>query len=181
MSNLESTIIEASILVLVGIGGVQYGFRRGNDLERDESNRLKKVARWIGPALIIFGVFVFFARGDRAPPTARELVSQIKSKLSVPVQIDADTRLDDIRAVSDREVEYQMTITTRTDAELRDQRFAEVLEFSISAGACSDSDNLTLLRAGFHLTLSYTSSDGHKVSSITVVPDDCATQLRESK
>jgi len=105
---------------------------------------------------------------------AAGVASGIKAKMKLPVQIDDDTRLDDVRAISKKELGYFLTLTRMTKAQAdANGAFANLLESSLRGGACQNPNYLTIFKAGLSVQVTYASSDAVEVRKIVMVPKDC--------
>jgi hypothetical protein len=105
---------------------------------------------------------------------AASVASGIKAKMTLPVQIDGDTRLDDVRAISKKELGYFLTLTRMTKAQAdANGAFANLLESSLRGAACQNPSYLTIFKAGLSLRMTYSSSDQVEVRKIVIVPKDC--------
>ncbi len=93
--------------------------------------------------------------------------------MKLPVAVDDDTRLDDVRAISKKELGYFLTLTKLTKAQLDGSQIGKQLESGLRAGACQNPDYLKLLKAGIALRVIYQTRDQADVTQIAVVPKDC--------
>jgi hypothetical protein len=126
-------------------------------------------------AALFAGAFLLFAGGPACrQPDADALARNMKAKMPLPHKIDDDTRLDDVRGISQKELGYFMTLTRMTKAQSdANPTFANLLESTIRGGACQNPNYVTLMKAGFGVRLTYTSSDGAEVKTFAIVPKDC--------
>lgn len=107
-------------------------------------------------------------------PDADALAKGMKAKMPLPHKIDDDTRLDDVRGTSKKELGYFMTLTHMTKAQAdANPAFGNLLESNLRGGACQNQNYVTLMKAGFTVRLTYSSSDGATVREIVMVPKDC--------
>lgn len=169
---INTSAIEAAIPVAAGVVSLVLGFRRagGNPVSSDKTKRL---LRWLGPALIAFGVLLFVTGGKSESANAREIVAGMKAKMKLPVRVDDVTRLDDVRATSGTEIGYFLTLTSVTQAQLGEDSLAQRLESSLRGGACENPDYLKLLKAGLSVRVTYTTADAREVVQVAIAPGDC--------
>jgi hypothetical protein len=105
-------------------------------------------------------------------PDAAALAASIKAKMKVPVDVDGETRLDDVRALSKKELGYFLTLTKATKATI-DPNFGKLLETNLRAGACQNPNYVTLMKAGFTVSVAYRTQDQADVVRIVLAPKDC--------
>lgn len=116
---------------------------------------------------------LLFANGCRSrTPDAAELAASMKAKMKLPVDVDGETRLDDVRALSTKELGYFLTLTKATKATI-DPGFGKLLETNLRAGACQNPNYVTLMKAGFTVSVAYQTQDRSDVVRIVLAPKDC--------
>lgn len=173
MPDLDLSTLEAVIPLIVGIAAMLLGFRRWSGAGRPRSRGARRALRWVGPVLIAFAIFMFISGRRSQPAQAEAIVAGIKAKMHLPVQVDADTRLDDVRALSRSEVGYLLTLTTTTRAQLAASPLARQLESNLRDTACRNPDYATLFKAGISLHVSYRTSEGAPGVEVALAPKDC--------
>ena len=174
MPNFTPSALEAALPLLAGVVAILVGFSRASGTDTAPSERAKKVLRWVGPALIAFGIFLLLASLTHRPPiTAGGIVNSMKAQLSLPMRVDDDTRLDDVRALSETEIGYFLTLTTTSKAQLPGNPLAQQLQEHIKGGACQNPDYEKLLTAGISLRIAYETQDHAEVTQVVVTPADC--------
>jgi hypothetical protein len=104
---------------------------------------------------------------------AGAVAAGMKAKMKLPVQVDDDTRLDDVRALSKTELGYFMTLTRMTKAQADAAAIAKPLEANLRGNACKDANYAKLFRAGLALRITYQSQDQAEVVSVVMLPKDC--------
>jgi hypothetical protein len=126
------------------------------------------------PALLA-AAFLFVTGGFACrSPDADALAKGMKAKMPLPLKVDDDTRLDDVRGISKKELGYFMTLTRMTKSQAdADPTFRNLLESNIRGSACQNPNYVTLMKAGFTVRLTYTSSDGAEVRTFAIAPKDC--------
>lgn len=176
MPHIDSSAIEAVIPLVGGMMGMLFGYKK-TDVANRQAEKTKRIFRWTGPALIVFAVFLF-ARGCATSPAAdaeaAAIAHGIKTKMKLPVQVDDDTRLDDVRAISKNELGYFLTLTRTMKSELAANPIGARLESNLRGGACQDPNYVKLFKAGISLRMTYQTQDETEVARIVIFPKDCA-------
>jgi|GEM_PF-5597968 len=93
--------------------------------------------------------------------------------MTLPAQVDDDTRLDDVRAVAKRELGYFLTLTRLSKAQFAGNPIAKKLDSGLRAGACQNPSYATLFKAGLSVRMTYQTQDQAEVARIVMVPKDC--------
>ena len=174
MPHIDSSAIEAVVPLVGGVMGIVLGFK-ANRASRP-AERTKKILRWASPALIVFAVFLFARRCASSAPADADVgavANGIKTKLKLPVQVDDDTRLDDVRAIDKNELGYFLTLTRIMKSELAANPIATRLESNLRGGACQDPNYVKLFKAGINLRVTYQTQDRAEVVRIVISPKDC--------
>ena len=104
---------------------------------------------------------------------AGAVATGMKAKMQLPVQVDDDTRLDDVRALSPKELGYFMTLTKMTKAQADAAAIAKPLEANLRGNACKDANYVRFFKAGIALRITYQSQDQAEVVSVVMLPKDC--------
>jgi len=102
---------------------------------------------------------------------AEELVREIKIKLKLPTEVDDNTRLDDVRALSETEVGYFLTLTRTSETE-DGKPLAGPIEAMLRAQACENPSYTQLFEAGLSLRMTY-QKDQVEIARIKLTPSDC--------
>jgi hypothetical protein len=165
--------VEALIQIAAGVACVAFAFKKGTTTGSPQVGKAKQVLRWLGPALIILGVFTFANGCTSDSGDAEAVVAGMKAKMKLPVQVDEHTRLDDVRAISKKELGYFLTLTRLTKAELVGNPIAKQLEAGLRSGACQNPNYVKILKAGIGVTVTYRTQDQADVARIVFVPKDC--------
>ncbi len=137
--------------------------------------------RWLlcclGRACVLLIVFLFLtplsSGHAQESPDLSAIAAGMKARMKLPVAIDSDTRLDDVRALSKHELAYFMTVVTHTKASLNRAQFAREMERSLKAGACQNPNQLKFLNAGVTLVFVYVTNDGAEVARVRLAPNLC--------
>jgi hypothetical protein len=125
-------------------------------------------------ALVVLATSLLVASAcpSRKHPDADALASGIKAKMKLPFDVDAETRLDDVRALSRTELGYFLTLTKTTKATL-DPNLGKLLETNLRAGACQNANYIAILKAGIGVSVAYRTADQADVVRVVFVPKDC--------
>src|SRR6476646_7694083 len=102
MPSVSASSLEAVIPFTGGVLCIFLGYRKTTVTFASE--RVKRFLRWVGPGLIVFAVFLFLLGGGSRSVDAETIATGIREKMNLPVRVDQDTRLDDVRAVSKTEL-----------------------------------------------------------------------------
>ena len=133
----------------------------------------KRVTRWVSPALVVFGISLFMIDCKSDSADAEAIASGMKAKMTLPTIVDDDTRLDDVRAISKKELGYFLTLTRVTKSQPGASAIAKQLESGLRGGACQNESYLKLFKAGISVRLTYQTQDQSEVARIVMVPKDC--------
>jgi hypothetical protein len=137
---------------------------------------MSKPERWVGAvARGVAAAALFMAAGLACQSTdAAPLATAMKAQMKLPLQVDDDTRLDDVRATAKKELGYFLTLTRMTKAQAdANPAFGNLLESNLRGGACQNPNYLKIFKAGLGVRITYASSDQKEVRSIVFVPKDC--------
>ena len=173
MSNINASTIEAAIPFVGGVVGILIGVGIIPSANTPWAEKAKKILRWGGPALIAFAIFLFMMGSTPESGQAETIVTGMKAKMALPVLVDDDTQLDDVRALSDKEIGYFLTLTTVTKTQLTGNPLAHQLESNLRGGACQNPDYVKLFKAGISLRIAYQTVDNAEVIQVVMAPGDC--------
>ena len=122
MSMELPTIIEGGIPVLGGLYATALGhgvIRLSRSLPSPFVQKVLLRFRWLGPALVRFGVFTAWQTHLHVNhPPAEEIVRQITARLSFPVKVDDITRAMGVQGKGD-EITYDYSIAAHLDKSWR--------------------------------------------------------------
>ncbi len=140
---------------------------------------MKRVTPAIAFAMLT-AVTQAFAQGTAAQPSAggtydakwfEDTVAELNR--SLPRQVDAETRLDQVSAGPGPRLTYSYTLIHRAGVSVDVEQFNAGMQPQLRRSVCSQSNMAGLLRAGVSLAYSYRGSDGKFVSLIEVSPQHC--------
>jgi hypothetical protein len=165
-------ILEALIPVCGGIYGTLLGFKRIKPRNLNpRAAALVAQLRWLGPLVILFGLWLLWQTNIDKRPNVEEIVRGMRQKVTLPVAVDEATRLDAFDHEGQRII-YRMTITKppQTEAE-RDALIAAMRQLVRSQG-CKNENYQRLLRQDITLEIVYTIGD-MQYPGILMTPADC--------
>ncbi len=170
------TVIEGGIPILGGLYATALGYGViGLSQSPPSALQQKFLARfkWLGPALVLFGVFTTWQTHLRVihPPT-EEIARQIAARLSFPLKADELTQAVGVEGKGD-DIIYRYSIAASlTDLGGRDQ-VQRRLEQHWGGAACKNKDSQMLLRAGYTLQASYSFKGSPEEVLISAPPRSC--------
>ena len=142
---------------------------------------MKPVAAQGNKMVLAMGIFILIAnlvitmverQVTGVPVTPQQIVESFKKRLVLPVQMDAQTRLETIEAADDRVV-YNFSISA-ADKAAYDAKVAEMRGY-MSANGCTMQDSKLLMQAGLSMELRYHAPMklGGEAVSLLLRPEDC--------
>jgi len=170
------TIIEGGIPILGGLYATALGYgvigASPSPPTAFKQNLLARL-KWLGPALMVFGVFtVWQTHLHVIHPPAEELARQITARLSFPSNVDELTQAVGVDGKGD-DIIYRYSIAASlTDLGGR-ERVQSGLEQQLRSAACKTKDSQTLLRAGYTLQARYSFKGSTEEVLISVPPRAC--------
>ncbi len=143
--------------------------------------RGKKVFLVVGIAVcaLNFAFSLYEGRHRPAKLTPQMVVSGLRDRLSLPVQMDPFMRLETVSA-DEGNIIYNFSISVTT-AEAYNKKIAEVREFMGSKG-CTMKDSKFLLEAGINMQLNYAAPVqlGLSDTQIIIKPKDCGYAVADT-
>jgi hypothetical protein len=173
VAHLNASSLESAIPFVAGVIGILIGFGKGTTARTFGSENARRILRWLSPALIVFAIFLFVSNVASESADAEIIVTGMKAKMKLPAQVDDNTRIDDVRAISKREVGYFLTLTKMTKVQLDANPIAKQLESNLRRGACQNENYTRLFKAGISLSVTYQTRDQAEVVRIVLAPKDC--------
>lgn len=173
MANLNASSLEPAVPLVAGVVGILIGFGKATTVRTLRSQKARRILRWLSPALVAFGILLFVSNCASESGDAEAIATGMKTKMKLPAQVDDDTRLDDVRAISKRELGYFLTLTKMTKLQLDANPIAKQLESNLRGGACQNQNYTNLFKAGISLRVTYQTQDQVEVTRIVMVPKDC--------
>ena len=92
---------------------------------------------------------------------------------SLPLQVDAETRLDRVTAGPGRRLNYRYTLVNRARAGMDIEAFNANMQPLLRTSICGKAGMQALLKNGVTLVYDYVGSDGKLVSMIEILPWHC--------
>ncbi len=165
-------ILEALIPLCAGIYATLLGF---------ELVKLRKVnpgaaavipqLRWLGPLVIVFGLWMLWQAYFDQRPTAEEIVRGMRQKVTLPVAVDEVTRLDAFDS-DGRRIIYRMTVTEPLQTEAERDALIKAMRERLRSQGCSNENYQRLLGQNIALEFLYTIG-GKQYPGILLTPADC--------
>jgi hypothetical protein len=125
-----------------------------------------------GRALLLFVALSFASACRSRGPDVEALAAGIRAKMKLPYDVDADTRLDDVRAVSKTTLGYFLTLKNTTKATL-DPKLGKLLETNLRGNSCQNPAYVTMLKTGIGVSIAYRTADQADVVGMVITPKDC--------
>ena len=154
-----------------GMYGTLLGFRlvKPGNLNPRVSALLPQL-RWLGPLVIVFGLWMFWQALDQRP-NAEEIVRGMRQKVSLPVAVDEITRLDAFDNDGERII-YRMTITKPPRTEADRGALIAAMRQRLTSQGCTNENYQRLLRQNIALEFVYT-IEGKQYPGILVTQAGC--------
>ena len=176
MSMELPTIIEGGIPVLGGLYATALGhgvIRLSRSLPSPFVQKVLLRFRWLGPALVCFGVFTAWQTHLHVNhPPAEEIVRQITARLSFPVKVDDMTRAVGVQGKGD-EITYNYSIAAPLANLGGRQQVQGKLEQQWLSAACKTKDFQTLLRRGYTVQMRYSFQGSPEEILVSIPPRAC--------
>jgi len=125
-----------------------------------------------GRALLVFAALSFATACASRGPDVEALAAGIRAKMKLPYDVDADTRLEDVRAVSKTTLGYFLTLKNTTKATL-DPKLGKLLETNLRSNSCQNPSYITIVKAGISVSIAYRTADQADVVDVVITPRDC--------
>lgn len=170
------TLIEGGIPILGGLyaTGLGYGFiRNSSSLPSAQWQKALTRFRWLGPAVVLFGVFTAWQAHEHiSHPSAEELARQIAARLSFPLRVDEITQLTGVEGHGNQII-YKASITSSLNQLGGREAVQRNLEGHLVSVACKDKNYEKLLRAGYSLQMRYSFKQSSDEILISIPPRAC--------
>lgn len=159
--------VDTIISVCVGIYAALIGFGLPLPPAKYQGNKLSIV---IGVLIMVGGVVTGISNHQYFNNNrASQVVSSIKSKISLPHPIDKVTRLTDIKANGNKIV-YIIAVQKNSEEA---GPLVKTMRQSILDLACDRKDYQKLLGAGFTIEVVYTDKNNNKYLPVDITPEKC--------
>lgn len=136
----------------------------------------KEYARIIGVVLVIGGSLKLLFSGappekemPAALPTAADIVTEMKKKRPLPLQLDDLTTLIGLEA-GERKIIYTVSLNEKGE---KSYQLATATIRELPKQACGNKDYLTFFKLGLTIETKYMNADGEHVGTLTIAPDQC--------
>jgi hypothetical protein len=170
------TIIEGGIPILGGLYATALGYGViGASPSPPSALRQRLLARfkWLGPAVVLFGVFTAWqAHLHFIHPPAEEIVRQMAARMSFPAKVDDLTQAVGVEGKGD-DLIYHYSIAASL-AELGGrERMQRGLEQQLRTAVCKTKDTQMLLRAGYTVQARYSFKGSPEEVLVSLPPRSC--------
>lgn len=165
-------ILEALIPLCGGIYGTLLGFKRIKPQNLNpRAATLVAQLRWLGPVVIAFGLWLLWQTYIDKRPNVEEIVRAMRQKITLPVAVDENTRLDAFDNEGQRII-YRMTITKPPQTETERDALIAAMRQLLKSQGCRNENYQRLLRQDIALEIVYTIGDT-QYPGILVTQEDC--------
>jgi hypothetical protein len=162
-----TTLIEGGIPILGGLYATALGYgviRLSRSLPSPLVQKALVRLRWLGPVVVLFGVFTAWQTHLRAAhPPAEEIVRQINIRLRFPVKVDEMTRAVGVQGQGD-EITYDYSVAASLANLGGREQVRSRLEQQWVSAACKTKDFQMLLRGGYTVQMRYSFEGRRKTS-----------------
>lgn len=159
------------------IGGLLATLLGWGIIKPKSAGNFKKVSgvlKICGPLTILFGVFLLTGIGQTDKSVDLETVAtQIKLKLKLPVMVDSETRLDDVRTTGKLELGYFLTLVHLSHSDEKLAPILAVLEKSVRESACANPNYKSFFEDGVSLRMTYQTNDAVEALKVILKADSC--------
>lgn len=170
------TVIEGGIPILGGLYATALGYGViGASPSPPSALKQRLLARfqWLGPAVVLFGVFTAWQTHQHVVhPPAEEIVRQMSARMRFPLKVDEITEAVGVEGRGD-DIIYLYSIT----ASLADlggrEKLQRALEQQLRNAVCGKKDTQTLLRAGYTVQARYSFKGSPEEILISLPPRSC--------
>jgi hypothetical protein len=170
------TIIEGGIPILGGLYATALGYGLiGSSPSPASALKQRLLARfkWLGPAVILFGIFTAWQTHLHfIHPSAEEIVRQMAARMSFPAKVDDLTQAVGVEGKGDDIIYRYSVAASLTDLGGR-ERVQRALEQQLRSAACRTKDSQKLLRAGYTVQARYSFKGSPEEILISLPPRSC--------
>jgi hypothetical protein len=171
-----TTVIEGGIPILGGLYATALGYGVVRLSASPPSPLVQKTLarfRWLGPAVVLFGVFTAWQTHLHAThPPAEEIVRQINGRLSFPVKVDEMTRAVGIQGKGD-DITYDYSVAASLTNLGGREQVQRRLEQQWLSTACKSKDFQTFFRGGYTVQMRYSFEGSPEEILISIPPRSC--------
>ncbi len=165
-------ILEALIPLCGGIYGTLLGFKRIKSRHLSPgATALVAQLRWLGPLVIVFGLWLLWQAYVDRRPNVEEIVQGMRQNVTLPVAVDEMTRLDAFDNEGQRII-YRMTITKPPQTEAKRDALIAAMRQILRSQGCTNENYQRLLRQDIAIEIVYTIDDT-QYPGILVTQADC--------
>jgi hypothetical protein len=177
MDNFNIGALEGLIPLIAGVWMTLLGVGVFKGRNPRQVEKYRKYIRIGGPLLIVFGVFQlgggFFIPAASEKMDLQVVAGQVREKLKLPLFVDADTRLDDVRPINSTILGYFLTLVNYKHSDPKLAPLLKEIEKNVQSSACANPNYKTFFNSNIHLSFSYRSMDNIEVLKIIISPESC--------
>lgn len=171
-----TTLIEGGIPILGGLYATALGYgaiSRSQLAPSPRTLKTRKQLRWLGPLVVLFGLFVAWqAHVQATHPSAEQLVQQIRSRMKFPVRLDDVTQLVAVEGKGDSII-YELMLGMRLADLGGKEAGQQKLNALLLKSACANKDYATVLRRGYTIGMHYAFQDSAEGVLVSIAPRTC--------
>ena len=170
------TVIEGGIPILGGLYATALGYGVIGGSQSSLSPPKQRVLarfRWLGPAVILFGVFTTWQTHLHViHPPAEEIVRQMAARMSFPSKVDELTQAVGVEGKGDDIIYHYSIAASLTDLGGR-EKVQRGLEQQLRTAVCKTKDAQTLLRSGYTVQARYSFKGSQEEVLVSLPPRSC--------
>lgn len=142
--------------------------------EHGQNSSAKKIFKFCGPPLILLSALLVFVNYGKAKSVNLQQVAvDIKTRLKPPAMVDSETRLDDVRPISQTELGYYLTIVNMRKDDPNLSPTMDQLKKMVQSSACTNPNYKMFFDQNIGISIFYSSNDGVEVARVSVSANDC--------
>jgi hypothetical protein len=170
------TVIEGGVPILGGLYATALGYGViGASPSPPSALRQRLLARfkWLGPAVLLFGVFTAWQTHLHfIHPPAEEIVRQMAARTSFPAKVDDLTQAVGVEGKGDDLIYHYSIAASLSDLGGR-ERVQRGLEQQLRTAVCKTKDTRTLLLAGYTVQARYSFKGSPEEVLVSLPPRSC--------
>jgi hypothetical protein len=168
-----ATAIEGGIPILGGLYATALGHGVVRVSRSLPSALMQKTLKWLGPAVVLFGIFTGWqAHLHAGHPPAEEIVRQINNRLTFPIKVDETTRATGIQGKGD-DITYDYSVAAPLSGLGGRDEVQRRLEQQWLSTACKSKDFQTFFRGGYTLHMRYSFEGAPEAILVSIPPRAC--------
>lgn len=174
-----ATVIEGGIPILGGLYATALGYRvigsstsAPNAFKQNLLDRFK----WLGPAVVLFGVFTAWQAHQHAMhPPAEELARQIAARMHLPAKVDELTQVTGVEGNGDSITYHYAIASSLADLGGR-EKVQTAYEQQLRKAICDTANGQKMARAGYTVQARYSFKGSAEEVLVSMPPRACGYQ-----